>query len=1326
MASESLKSLKETSSEPVDKMLDRYEDRASRGLIEKKEMERTFGIVDKALKTTKERLNDPAFFLKLSPEEIAKLSNAWKAWGSEALIPDPELRRELASVLMVDKTDKKKDRALMYARQIWRTEITTTLIHLLGEDPSKPDGEKSDIVEKIMASQVVHAGEDSSYEALMVSMHLDEALGNKAAREKIAAQMDASSYKVTTKGDYSQCLNALGGVYKELKDERHVTGFRVTVGGELLEVPEAMRESLMLKNVAFVGDRIYAQMANGCEGNLVVIDLENGPAPVDPDKPPVDPDKPPVDPNDPNPTPFVGGLGGDSYIYARGENGNLIPSSNQFDERAGMAIVSDELLKNYETSGFEPFLDGLKKVPAAQQEAVLATILEKLGAQDPARAFALLQEISRNVMDASYPLVLAKMREMEADPAANESTKAFWRLQIGLFQGEHENAQGPQLPALFKELQAIDPAQLSAELRPWYESNKQSMEFFTKKSLASDMVGTAFSVMTSNFDPEDQEDLDQHIKEGTSRAEWVDMLDNNGIMENLDTDEEVYVSAWQVLEALRLAIAYQYPKDLLAGVKVENPVKYYYEQLKSGALFEIEIPADLATQEVLSDPLGNNLLLAPGSKFYPKDYFISYASEFRIFEDYQSGNEKLGSNTWLNLYEGNQAAFMGEGSLKGALGAKGYAGGKGLIEGSDDVLLGSPFEQDYKLGGSEKLYCQKMTAAMNTKHYDELRQLCLSALGSKIEGAAATAPEVQARFTELYNEEGGNISAGLRLALQENELTDADIQRIDKPDGTGKYVDTADYVNFNTRAALTHRAEIELECERAESLHTKYFNSVTGIPDVNAMVKDGFTHLQIFAITSLVQIQGWGYFNLQEENSDTTANVVQTLAEIAIIEAATCGVGTAIGVGMGGARVAGAGSRALGTGVAAVEAGEVVGIGLRAGTLGRLGASVGRSSVAARLTAANAYTGGRLAVAGRNIGHAAFFVEAQSLMHGTTLDPTSWEGAKDATYQVATMAATFYALGKTQQFMRGQTAGARAVVGTPATLRSVATSPLASASRSLGDWNAAWRTVPGAGASVAERAAYAGRWSTVNALEVGTEVAVLHNVASLQLSAGEFTGVLSADQAEAMRDPHFWRSILHTTGVVVGLRAVGGAQQRREPPPVEPPVDGRYSGPNGERTVIDPNFNIPNDGVNNPMVRYEPPVKRPPVEPVRPEPEPPVRPEPEPPVRPEPEPPVRPEPEPPVRPEPEPPVRPEPEPPVRPVETPPSLEAVRGKNVRVRLENGDVVDGRVLDVYNLPGGTPNGSFRIEFKDPGNGGVREYTAWKEQITDKPLTKRTYRG
>ncbi|QQR55467.1 hypothetical protein IPG41_02850 [Candidatus Peregrinibacteria bacterium] len=1161
MASEVLKSLKETSSEPVGKMLDRYEKRAQKGLIEKKEMERTFGIVDKALKSVKEQLKDPAFLGKLTPKEWADLSNAWQAWGgnselSQKLFPNADQRRALASVLIENKGNKKKERALVYARQIWRTEVTATLIDLLGKDPSKMPVQKSEMVELMMASQLVNSGEDSPAEALMGSMHLDgETLKSKEVRQKIAAEMEASTV---------DDLNAGEGLARELKG-RAVKNFRVTVGGDLLSIPEEMRSKLELKNVAFRWEegRIYAQMKNGCQGNLVIIDFEKEAPPVAP-VPPVapgenpdganpdsgtQPDSQPGNESESNPEPGVQPLPlrgtKESYVYSRTENGNLIPSSRQFDEGVEFGVVTQELLKDYETFGIDPFFEGLSQLNAEDQELVLGAILEKLGQRDPAKAMQMLQELSTKTKNG----VLRQMKEMEKDPLANASTQAFWRLQSALLQGQHETGDSKVLPYLFEQLSAIDPQELASELQPWFESNKRSLEFFTRRSLASDMVGTAFSVMTANFDDDDQEDLDQHIQEGTSRKEWQEMFSNWN-----DTDEEVYVASWHVLEALRLAIAYQYPQDILDGKTVENPIKHYYEQLKNGALTEIRLPENLAGSDQVSDPLGSVFELKPGQKLDFKKYFIAHEEEFRLFEEYQNGDENLGANNIWNAFRGDQAAFLGGSSFISekmqGVGARAYGNRKGLIESSDDILLSPPFEKDHKLGGAEQLFLAKIMAAKNTKHYDELRELCTSALDGKLSGSEATKEQIKARFGELDEEEGGQIRAGLYVALKGKGLEDADFQRMQKPDNTGFYKDKVDYVDTTVRLVLENRARIQLQAERAKPIYDKYFSSplsslilpfgaygetTAGSMDIEQMVKDGFSTRQIAAMGALAQTEGWGAFDLKEENTDTAASVAKTLAEIAVIQAATAGLASGAAAAAGGARIAGLGTRAFGTGLPFAQLGGQAGAALNSTAAGaHLTGAVGRAGATGlmtQLSAANAYTGGRLALAGRNIGHAAFFVEAQHLLHGTTLNPTTAEGARDALYQVGTMASTLYLLGKVQQFTRGQTAGAQALNnGQTLTRFSLLQRATAPASRFLGRLNVAGRNAGGA--------AYAG----VLAGEVGSELLAMHALSAGQLSLGDAAGLLSANEAEAMRDPNFWRDLMHTTGVVLGLRAIAHVQ----------------------------------------------------------------------------------------------------------------------------------------------------------------------------------------
>jgi hypothetical protein len=141
-----------------------------------------------------------------------------------------------------------------YLRQIWRTEITAHLAKML---PKDNDG--AEAMEQILASQIVGEREKSPADALRVASSVLPELRDSELRAKLASGMEATE-GVTDLAEFAED----GGMK-----------ISVLIGGEMLEIPQGLAASFQFKHFAVneTGTRFYMQMANGCKGNLVVIEL---------------------------------------------------------------------------------------------------------------------------------------------------------------------------------------------------------------------------------------------------------------------------------------------------------------------------------------------------------------------------------------------------------------------------------------------------------------------------------------------------------------------------------------------------------------------------------------------------------------------------------------------------------------------------------------------------------------------------------------------------------------------------------------------------------------------------------------------------------------------------------------------------------------------------------------------------------------------------------------------------------------------------------------------------------------------------------------------
>lgn len=237
----------------VGRMLNRLERRVEKGKLNKDQANETISLVNEAILKAKKLLDSSFDFEKATPLELARLTNAWYAWEDNGVFKTAEsadLQKKLSGNLT------KGGRLNRFGRQVWRTEMTSYLIKKL-ESSKRTD--KAKVVEEIMASQIVGEMEDDPIEALNGAQELDPALYKRSDREALAAKMDASDRATTVK--------LLEKGYK-------VSQVRVVTGGDFLTIPNDLAEDFKFKNVIFEDDRVYAQMENGCEGNLVIIDIQ--------------------------------------------------------------------------------------------------------------------------------------------------------------------------------------------------------------------------------------------------------------------------------------------------------------------------------------------------------------------------------------------------------------------------------------------------------------------------------------------------------------------------------------------------------------------------------------------------------------------------------------------------------------------------------------------------------------------------------------------------------------------------------------------------------------------------------------------------------------------------------------------------------------------------------------------------------------------------------------------------------------------------------------------------------------------------------------------
>jgi hypothetical protein len=198
--------------------------------------------------------------------KLAQITNPTVAWSKNGLFKNDKERRIKLQKLW--DRDKSGDRAKRFGRQIWRTHMTEYLQDQLMNSSRE---NKSQVMVDAMAQW---KGKATPEKALLTGMYLDKQLLDKDYRAALAKLMDASE----ASGSFNETAKGLPG----LKDKQ-ITGIdmHVVTGGGMVKIQEGMWNEFEFKNAILEDNRIYAQMKNGCEGNLVIIDLEMRDMPED-------------------------------------------------------------------------------------------------------------------------------------------------------------------------------------------------------------------------------------------------------------------------------------------------------------------------------------------------------------------------------------------------------------------------------------------------------------------------------------------------------------------------------------------------------------------------------------------------------------------------------------------------------------------------------------------------------------------------------------------------------------------------------------------------------------------------------------------------------------------------------------------------------------------------------------------------------------------------------------------------------------------------------------------------------------------------------------
>ena len=207
------------------------------------------------------------FFKDADAKDIAMLTNPWKAWGKYGAFKGESNKDYRVKLQRLWDKDNSLQRL---ARQEWRYAMTT---HVQQQLIQSNRDDKHQIMELVMAEWKVPAHQAKPLTVLNGAADLDPSLGDSAFRESLAERMESSE----TEGNMEEILDALGA-------EEHAATINIIVGHKFFEA-SLFSAQFEYKNAVLSedGSHIYAQMKNGCEGNLVIINLTSDEVLDDPD-----------------------------------------------------------------------------------------------------------------------------------------------------------------------------------------------------------------------------------------------------------------------------------------------------------------------------------------------------------------------------------------------------------------------------------------------------------------------------------------------------------------------------------------------------------------------------------------------------------------------------------------------------------------------------------------------------------------------------------------------------------------------------------------------------------------------------------------------------------------------------------------------------------------------------------------------------------------------------------------------------------------------------------------------------------------------------------
>ncbi|MEZ4086728.1 MAG: hypothetical protein R3B71_00050 [Candidatus Gracilibacteria bacterium] len=931
-------------------------------------------------------------------------------------------------------------------------------------------------------------------------------------------KLGSQKKSVFEKGKTSEQLFSSGGIYNfVLAFQRAMDAFPST---EALEKSECIFHLSIGETVTNKDERYVRTFSR----------KEKKPEPGEkPDKPEVQPGKKAETPDEDYPDVKI--VNGD-YMIAHTVSSNILPTTNKFGETINIDLdkESTNVIDSYARLGIIAMVEGLNRLPEQARGPVLERVFQSIGEKDPEKGFQLMQEIIKNQKATQEEQLLEGLKNKIENSPENE--KKYWQAQLALYEmGQLDENGYPKLEAYESQqkmrealslLADINVDSLPESLQEMAKEQKKYLELSMRHSIATDMIAS----MNVSIDMMMKEMEDFVELKAERRADIKDDLDNMW-----DSDEEVYMAAKHVMEGLRLLIRYQYPIDAETQ-DITNPVKYYYDKLMKGEITSIDIPEGQTA--VMTDVLKDHptTIKGPG-KIDLNELFVDRQEEARLFEEYQSGKERLGEkgiwalakDTRDSVYDTIVPESIREYSnwiIGGVAGASmpwmipsviaggalpEYFGGErssfmekqskgGILQRSSEIFPengdlaaflnenpGGNAKDVENLGAVEKMQIEKIRHMFISGQFYEARALCIQILQKRLdekkkfrmEKVDTTTPE----FRELIEDHGEQIKAQAKLQLLEQGIDESNFaeQNIPKPGG-GSYANLDEFIEEKMMDALKGRAYIDEQGVNASHFTDEEVSNFSGYEKK--------------ALELLNDLNGEGAFDLTEENAIIAKEITQLVVEIAIIELATWGAGTYAAAALAAARLGQMGVRAM----------EVANMVARA------------SEYAAKVP--------RIASAGKTIAHATLFVQAQATMHGNAGILGTAEGWR----QVGYTAATFGMMKGVQGLARGTAEGMVRTVEEGATGFQRLRHPLqqlqylnrtARASGKLGT----------AGAEVAEGFVEIGALQGMSQLE--QKMAIIYN---------QWTGDKKGELAARARDTKFWdwKELAHTAAVVISLR----------------------------------------------------------------------------------------------------------------------------------------------------------------------------------------------